>query len=126
MSNFHKIHVDKYKMNVFKSLVTKPRDNRWAAQTHLAKEAPALVGFTCGNKQQEGCLTGDEKVRIHSCGKGMGCSVMESKPVVWIRPIVTHLKDGRDVMEVGIGGGGEDLAQTTILTPEIIFDLMKL
>ncbi|KAI0438178.1 artemis protein [Xylaria telfairii] len=121
-----KIHVDKYKMCVFKSLVTKPTDNRWAAQTHLAKEAPALVGFTCGNSQQEGCLTSDEDVRIHSCGKGMGCSVMESKPVVWIRPIVTHLQDGRDVMEVGIGGGGEDLAQTTILTPESILDLIML
>ncbi|KAI3324205.1 hypothetical protein HD806DRAFT_494433 [Xylariaceae sp. AK1471] len=122
-----KIHVDGYKMRVFESLVTKPRDNRWAAQTHLAKEAPALVGFTCGNYQHEGCLTRDEKVRIHSCQKGMGCSVMESnKPVVWIRPIVTHLKDGRDVMEVGIGGGGEDLTQATTLTSEDILEILQL
>ncbi|KAI0465866.1 artemis protein [Xylaria cf. heliscus] len=121
-----KIHVDPYKMRIFKSLVTKPKDNRWAAQTHLAKEAPALVGFTCGNSHQEGCLTIDENVRIHSCEKGMGCKVMENKPVVWIRPIVTHLKDGRDVMEVGIGGGGEDLTQATILTPEDILDLLQL
>ncbi|KAI1750254.1 hypothetical protein F4782DRAFT_509804 [Xylaria castorea] len=121
-----KIHVDKYKMRVFESLVTKPKDNRWAAQTHLAKEAPALVGFTCGNSRRDGCLTRDENVRIHSCEKGMGCSVMESKPVVWIRPIVTHLKDGRDVMEVGIGGGEVDLAQAKILTPEDIFDILEL
>ncbi|KAI8945601.1 artemis protein [Xylaria longipes] len=121
-----KIHVDKYKMRVFASLATKPKNDRWAAQTHLAKEAPALIGFTRGNSQQEGCLTRDENVRIHSCGKGMGCSVMESKPVVWIRPIVTHLKDGRDVMEVGIGGGGEDLTQATILTPENILDVLDM
>ncbi|KAI0904722.1 artemis protein [Ustulina deusta] len=121
-----KIHVDEYKMRVFESLVTKPKDNRWAAQTHLAKEAPALVGFTCGNSPHEGCLTRDENVRIHSCEKGMGCSVMDNKPVVWIRPIVTHLRDGRDVMEVGIGGGGEDLTEATTLSPEDIFDILQL
>ncbi|KAI1125573.1 artemis protein [Nemania abortiva] len=121
-----KIHVDGYKMRVFESLVTKPKDNRWAAQTHLAKEAPALVGFTCGNSPHEGCLTRDENARIHSCEKGMGCSVMENKPVVWIRPIVTHLKDGRDVMEVGLGGGGEDLTQATTLTPETILEILQL
>ncbi|KAJ8130232.1 hypothetical protein O1611_g3398 [Lasiodiplodia mahajangana] len=115
-----------YKLRVFESLVTKPKDNRWAAQTHLAKEAPALVGFTCGNSPHEGCLTSDETVRIHSCEKGTGCSAMESKPVVWIRPIVTHLKDGRDVMEVGLGGGGEDLTQATTLTPETILEILQL
>lgn len=120
-----RIHVDEYKMRVFESLVTRPKDNRWATQTHLAKEAPALVGFTCGNRPHEGCLTRDETVRIHSCEKGMGCSVMESKSVVWIRPIVTHLKGGQEVREVGIGGGGEDLAQATTLTPEDILDALK-
>ncbi|KAI0973361.1 artemis protein [Xylaria arbuscula] len=121
-----KIHVDDYKMRVFRSLVTRPKDNRWAAQTHLAKEAPALVGFTCGNSPHEGCLTRDENVRIHSCQKGMGCSVMDNKPVVWIRPIVTHLKGGQDVMEVGIGGGGEDLTQATTLMPEDILEIFQL
>ncbi|KAI1278213.1 artemis protein [Xylaria sp. FL0933] len=121
-----KIHVDEYKMRVFESLVTKPKDNRWAAQTHLAKEAPALVGYTCANGQREGCLTRDENVRIHSCEKGTRCSVMENKPIVWIRPIVTHLKDGRDVMEVGIGGGGEDLTQAATLAPEDILAIFQL
>jgi len=121
-----KIHVDDYKMRVFESLVTKSKDNRWAARTHLAKEAPALVGFTCGNNHHEGCLTRDENVRIHSCEKGMGCSVMETKPIVWIRPIVAHLKNGQDVMEVGIGGGGEDLTQTTTLTSEDILEILQL
>jgi DNA cross-link repair 1C protein len=120
-----KIHVDDYKMRVFESLVTKPKDNRWAARTHLAKEAPALVGFTCGNHHHEGCLTRDENVRIHSCEKGMGCNVMETKPVVWIRPIVAHLRNGQDVMEVGIGGGGEDLMQTTTLAAEDILEILQ-
>ncbi|KAI1387852.1 Metallo-hydrolase/oxidoreductase [Hypoxylon trugodes] len=106
-----KIHVDKYKMGVYKSLATKSTDNRFAAQTHLAKEAPYLAGFTCGNNQHEGCLTLDENVRIHSCEKGTGCAVIKNKPVVWIKPIVAHLRDGQDVDEVGIGGGGEDLIQ---------------
>ncbi|KAI1814257.1 hypothetical protein GGS20DRAFT_549191 [Poronia punctata] len=121
-----KIHVDDYKMRVFESLVTKPKDNRWAARTHLAKEAPALIGFTCGNNHHEGCLTRNENVRIHSCEKGMGCSVMENKPVVWIRPIVTHLKNGQDVTEVGVGGGGEDLTQTTTLTFRDILEIFQL
>ncbi|KAI0544982.1 artemis protein [Xylaria curta] len=115
-----KVHVDKYKMRVFESLATKSEDNRWATQTHLAKEAPALVGFTCANSQRDGCLTSDENVRIHSCEKGMGCSVIKSKPVVWIRPIVRHLENGRDMMEVGIGGGGEDLAHALIIKSEDI------
>lgn len=96
-------------MGVFKSLATKLKDNRFAAQTHLTKEAPYLAGFTCGNNQREGCLTLNEDVRIHSCEKGTACAVVESKPIVWIKPIVAHLKEGRDMVEVGIGGGGDDL-----------------
>ncbi|KAI2768239.1 Metallo-hydrolase/oxidoreductase [Daldinia loculata] len=121
-----KIHVDKYKMGVYKSLAIKSSDNRYAAQTHLTKEAPYLVGFTCGNNQREGCLTLDEDVRIHSCEKGMGCKVMETKPIVWIQPIVAHLKNGRDMAEVGIGGGGDDLAQKPTLETEGIRALLEL
>ncbi|KAF3055266.1 Protein artemis [Daldinia childiae] len=121
-----KIHVDKYKMDVYKSLVIKSSDNRYAAQTHLTKEAPYLVGFTCGNTQREGCLTLDEDVRIHSCEKGMACKVMETKPIVWIQPIVAHLKNRRDMAEVGIGGGGDDLAQKITFEPEGIRALLEL
>ncbi|KAI1632882.1 beta-lactamase-like protein [Biscogniauxia mediterranea] len=121
-----KIHVDKYKWDLYKSLVTKPTDQRFASQTHLAKEAPYLAGFTCGNTQYKGCLTLDENVRIHSCEKGMGCSVTPNKPIVWIRPIVTHLKSGQDVVEVGIGGGGGDLTEQTSLMVEDIMELLKL
>ncbi|KAI1341139.1 hypothetical protein F5Y15DRAFT_25527 [Xylariaceae sp. FL0016] len=118
-----KIHVDQYKMDVYRSLATKANDNRWATQTHLAKEAPFLVGFTCGNNQQKGCLTLDNSVRLHSCEKDSGCTVVETGPVVWIQPIVTHLKDGKDVMEVGLGGGGDDLEQGTALSPNDILSL---
>ncbi|CAJ2505819.1 Uu.00g132130.m01.CDS01 [Anthostomella pinea] len=121
-----KIHVDEYKMNVYRSLVTRSNDNRWATQTHLSKEAPFLVGFTCGNHQHDGCLTLDENARLHSCEKGMGCSVMENKPVVWIQPIVAHLKNGQDIVEVGIGGGGDDLNRTTTFTPEDLVALLQM
>ncbi|OTA95572.1 hypothetical protein M434DRAFT_393633 [Hypoxylon sp. CO27-5] len=121
-----KIHVDKYKMGVYKSLVTKSTDKRFATQTHLTKEAPYLVGFTCGNNQREGCLTLDENVRIHSCEKGMGCTITETKPIVWIQPIVAHLEDGRDMVEVGIGGGGDDLAQKPSLDTEDILALIEI
>ncbi|KAI1436493.1 hypothetical protein GGR50DRAFT_650544 [Xylaria sp. CBS 124048] len=121
-----KIHVDEYKFRVFDSLAIKSKDNRWAIQTHLSKEAPALVGFTCGNTQQEGCLTRDETVRIHSCEKGTPCSVIETKPSVRICPIVSHLRDGRDMLEVGVGGGGEDLTHTTTLTAQDIEGVLQM
>ncbi|RYP76533.1 hypothetical protein DL771_001767 [Monosporascus sp. 5C6A] len=128
-----RIHVDDYKLRIYKSLIsaTKSSDDRFPVLTHLAKEAPYLVGLTRGNSQQEGCLTRDEDARIHSCEKGTGCSVMtniHNKPVVWIKPIVAHLKDGQDVVEVGIGGGGDDLVEKPNqqdLTPGEIKQLIK-
>ncbi|RYP93099.1 hypothetical protein DL770_000756 [Monosporascus sp. CRB-9-2] len=128
-----KIHVDDYKLRIYKSLIsaTKSTDDRFPVHTHLAKEAPYLVGFTRGNSHQEGCLTRNEDARIHSCEKGTGCSVManiRNKPVVWIKPIVAHLKDGQDMVEVGIGGGGDDLVEKSDqqdLTPGEIKRLIK-
>ncbi|KAI4858699.1 Metallo-hydrolase/oxidoreductase [Hypoxylon rubiginosum] len=121
-----KIHVDKYKMGVYKSLVTKSSDKRFAAQTHLTKDAPYLVGFTCGNNQYDGCLTLDEDVRIHSCEKGTSCSIMETKPIVFIQPIVAHLENGRDMVEVGIGGGADDLTQKPSLQLDDILTLIEI
>ncbi|RYP06497.1 hypothetical protein DL765_009464 [Monosporascus sp. GIB2] len=120
-------------LRIYRSLIpaTKSTDDRFPVLTHLAKEAPYLVGFTRGNSQQEGCLTSNEDARIHSCEKGTGCSVManiHNKPVVWIKPIVAHLKDGQDVVEVGIGGGGDDLVEKSDqqdLTPGEIKQLIK-
>lgn len=126
-----KIHVDDYKMRIYKSLIsaTKSTDTRFPILTPLAKEAPYLVGFSRGNSYQGGCLTHDEDARIHSCEKGTGCSVMEKiehKPVVWIRPIVAHLQDGQYVAEVGIGGGGDDLIEKPPLQDITVGDIENL
>ncbi|KAK8018994.1 Artemis protein, partial [Apiospora marii] len=104
-----KIHVDAYKMGIYKSLVERTSEDLFARQVHLAKEAPYLVGFSCANNQHDGCLTLDENARIHSCEKGTACSVVQNQPVVWIKPIVSRLPDGQEIAEVGIGGGGGDL-----------------
>ncbi|KAL2755481.1 hypothetical protein ACRALDRAFT_2058915 [Sodiomyces alcalophilus JCM 7366] len=107
-----RIHVDDYKMSIFQSLKSQPSSTagRFASQpVHFCPEAPALTGFVCGNTEHPGCLTSDENVRLHSCERGNFCSVVKKGPVVWIQPIVAHLPDGVDRLEVGIGGGGDDL-----------------
>ncbi|KAK4127252.1 hypothetical protein N657DRAFT_653533 [Parathielavia appendiculata] len=104
-----KIHVDKYKMDMFRSLVAMNPDNKFAPSYHLTPEAPGLVGFMFGNTYHAGCLTLDESVRLHSCEKGNYCATVRNSRVVWIRPIITRLPDGQDVAEIGVGGGGEDL-----------------
>lgn len=105
------IHVDDYKMKVYESLRVKLEDN----YLHLSPEAPALVGFPCGNRFHPGCLTRNPDVRIHSCEKGSGCPVMQKMAtgnVVWITPIVAHLRNEDDMVEVGIGGGAGDLEES--------------
>ncbi|KAH8763581.1 beta-lactamase-like protein [Diaporthe sp. PMI_573] len=105
------IHVDDYKMKVYESLRVK-NDNDYI---HLSPEAPALVGFSCGNRFHPGCLTRDPNVRLHSCEKGSGCLIMQNtatSKVVWITPIVAHLRNDDDMVEVGIGGGAGDLEES--------------
>lgn len=72
-------------------------------------EGPALCGYKCGNRQQAGCLTGDQNVRLHSCERGTECSGIKSENVVWITPVITRTSTGADVPELGAGGGGGDL-----------------
>lgn len=103
-----KIHVDEYKMRIYTSLVTQLSDNPTQVH-HLCPEAPALVGFKCGNTYHPGCLTRSEGVRLHSCEKGNYCATVQNSPVVWIQPVVARLPDGEEVSEVGVGGGGDDL-----------------
>lgn len=103
-----RVHVDKYKWRVYASLVAKDSKTKFGAQFHMTQEAPALVGFMCGNTQHEGCLTQDENVRLHSCEKGDYCKRVQDGPVVWIQPIIAHLPSGEDILELGIGGGGDD------------------
>lgn len=114
------IHVDEYKMLMFRSLVSKHSDSQFAHQSHLVPEAPGLVGFMCANTYHPGCLTLDETVRLHSCEKGNYCRTVQRSPVVWIRPIITRLPAGQVVAEVGVGGGGDDLereAELDYLSP---------
>lgn len=58
-----------------------------------------------------GCLTQDNTVRLHSCEKGTCRDIDKNENVVWIRPIIARAKDGSELAEVGIGGGGEDLSR---------------
>ena len=101
-----KIHVDDYQNRLYRSLA-EDRDGISVA------EAPALVGFQAGNHYHTGCLTANADARVHSCEPGTECHAMlsKNKDVVWITPIITRLKDGSDVYEIGAGGGGGDLYQ---------------
>lgn len=108
-----RVHVDEYKMRIYTSLVSHPPGDAQSTPHvhHLSAEASALVGFMCGNTYHPGCLTRDENVRLHSCEKGNYCDVVKNSPVVWIQPVVAHLPDGGDIRELGVGGGGDDLAR---------------
>ena len=101
-----KIHVDDYQSRLYRSL-DEDRDGM------SVPEAPALVGFQAGNHYHAGCLTTSPDARIHSCEPGTECHarLSKNKEVVWITPIITRLKDGSDVYEIGAGGGGGDLYQ---------------
>ena len=116
-------------MRIYRSLTSRADDARFSSDTHLAPEAAALVGFTCGNSRHPGCLTTDEDVRIHCCEKGDLCKVAKQPHVVRIQPVVAHLSDGTDLVEVGIGGGLDDLerdAELSFLTPEDVKLLTEL
>lgn len=108
-------------MKVYESLRVKlGNENNYL---HLSPEAPALVGFPCGNRFHPGFLTRDPNVRVHSCEKGSGCPTMQRTAtgnVVWITPIVAHLRNQNDMVEVGIGGGAADLQEPdqVVLTTE--------
>ncbi|CZR54852.1 uncharacterized protein PAC_04736 [Phialocephala subalpina] len=106
------IHVDTYKLRLYKSLRGNAADPTKDGIAALAHEGPVLTGYTCGNTPVPGCLTDDHAVRLHSCEKGM-CKIIDenNKNIVWIRPIVTRTKDGAEMAEVGVGGGGEDLTR---------------
>lgn len=92
-------------MGLYRSLTTISGDG---VSSH---EGPALCGYKCGNRQQKGCLTGDQGVRLHSCERGTECSGIKSENVVWITPIITRTSTGADIPELGAGGGGGDLDQ---------------
>lgn len=99
------VHVDRYQIGLYKSVSSSCREGGGAA------EAPSLCGFELGNRFIPGCLSEDERSRIHSCEPGAHCSVASSKNTVYITPIVSRTEDGSDIPEVGTGGGLGDLYQ---------------
>jgi DNA cross-link repair 1C protein len=108
LSNFlqSQVHVNRYQYGLFRD----PND----------KECAALTGFALGNREHPGCLTVDESARIHSCEPGLSChtEIKKQKNVVWISPIVSRLKDGTEIRELGAGGGWKDLYPTSQLKLE--------
>ncbi|SPO05263.1 uncharacterized protein DNG_07950 [Cephalotrichum gorgonifer] len=126
-----RVHVDEYKMRLYTSLASRVPDTSGPGTQvhHLCPEAPALVGFMCGNTYHPGCLTREETVRLHSCEKGNYCDAVNDSPVVWILPVVARLPDGVELCEIGVGGGGDDLereAELDHLSLEETDVLMKL
>ncbi|KAK1149554.1 hypothetical protein N8T08_005103 [Aspergillus melleus] len=97
-----KVHLDRYQLGLYKSLVSQGTD---------ANEAPALCGYELGNRFVSGCLSENENTRIHSCEPGVQCSAIPSAKTVYLVPIVHRAKDGSKVPEIGIGGGAGDLYQ---------------
>ncbi|KAL3425052.1 artemis protein [Phlyctema vagabunda] len=108
-----KIHVDEYKYRMYRALRGEPATE----SNSLSREGPALAGYQCGNAPQHGCLTQDPSGRIHSCEKGANCPAIDGN-IVWIRPIIARTKDGHEIGEIGVGGGGGDLTQS----PELEVD----
>ncbi|KAI3222875.1 hypothetical protein DTO012A7_8429 [Penicillium roqueforti] len=100
-----KIHVDRYQMGLYRSLVQTP-GNRGVG------EVPALCGFELGNRAVTGCLSNDESSRIHSCEPGVSCLAARGTNTVYIVPIVNRTTGGAEIPEVGAGGGIGDLYQT--------------
>ncbi|KKK15003.1 hypothetical protein AOCH_003849 [Aspergillus ochraceoroseus] len=99
-----KSKANRYQMGLYISLSSR--------EGYGTTEVPFLCGFELGNGNIPGCLSDDEKSRIHSCEPGAHCSAIMSNRMVYISPIVSRTNDGFDVPEVGAGGGGGDLYQT--------------
>lgn len=123
IANMLQIHVDKYKMRLYQSLRRKSQNgepntaNDIPISSFFAAEAPALIGHQYANHFQSGCLTLDPSVRIHSCEKNTGCSGLDDNTVC-IRPIISRISSGKELNEIGVGGGAGDLTQR----PELELD----
>jgi DNA cross-link repair 1C protein len=122
LSSFLKsqIHLDRYRWELYNSLSTIKEGPR-------CRETSQLCGYDFGNHFHPGCLTPDHKATIHSCERGGGCPVIDvEKKCVRIIPIVTRLQDGREVHEMGIGGGNGDIDQVNELEIEDAIALQSL
>lgn len=102
-----RVHVDEYQVKLLGSGLSTEQSG--------FLEGPALTGFALGNTWHRGCLTkkNDDTIKIHSCEPGTPChsKIKKLKNVVWISPIISRLKDGVELRELGAGGGWGDLYQ---------------
>ncbi|KAJ4375656.1 swr1 complex component [Didymella sp. IMI 355093] len=121
-----RIHLDDYRTRIYGSLSSLDKrdlreagldvhgENKFLKENGIEiREAAALCGFRNGNHMQPGCLTSLENVRIHSCERGMGCSVLDKDTdakIVHIIPIISR-SNGIEIAELGAGGGKGDLDQ---------------
>ncbi len=118
-----RIHVDRYKMELYGSLAPASSGTISSSEGHI------LCGFKYGNREQAGCLTTEHTVRLHSCERGTSCPTLETSAVVWITPIISRSSEGLVIPEVGAGGGEGDLTQAHELElsdPKATLELMRL
>ena len=116
--------MDKYQLRVYKSLRIKHDDSLFGSETHASPEAPRLVGYKCGNADREGCLTSDITAKIHSCESGNHCQTIKtSSHVVWIQPLIAHLPDNFNLIEVGIGRSPDKSLEVQLLDEEQVAQL---
>ncbi|KIW28273.1 uncharacterized protein PV07_07951 [Cladophialophora immunda] len=104
-----RVHVDEYQLRIFANGVDTG-----------SNDYGALTGFAVGNTHLPGCLSLDTAARIHSCEPGLKChsEIKQMKNIRWITPIISRLKDGTEIRELGAGGGARDLYPTSELKVE--------
>ncbi|KAF2017901.1 hypothetical protein BU24DRAFT_346117, partial [Aaosphaeria arxii CBS 175.79] len=123
------IHLDDYRYRLYTSLSTaKNKELRDSRLGFDIREAAALCGFRNGNHIQQGCLTSNTNVRLHSCERGMGCPIMDKDTdsnIVHIIPIISRT-NGVEIAEVGAGGGKGDLDQREELDTSSVGDIDEL
>ena len=121
-----RIHLDDYRARIYGSLSSLDKkslrgagldvqsENKFLRDAGIEiREAAALCGFRNGNHVQPGCLTSSENVRIHSCERAMGCTILDNDTdakIIHIMPIISR-SNGVEIAELGAGGGKGDLDQ---------------
>ena len=88
-SSKDQVHVDQYKCRLYRSLAC------ITAGGNYSYEASALFGFPCGHRDQAGCLTPAQDVRLHSCERDTYWSTLETADVVYIIPIISRSATGK-------------------------------
>lgn len=96
--DYAQIHVNRYTYRIFESLGGGQENKKKSARDLMVQEGPTFAGFICGNTFQDGCLTTNPHVRLHSCEKRIKCPMLNSQ-TVWITPIVRWKDDGAEVPE---------------------------